>query len=144
MHKQAYIDIMKTLKKFQSKFNKDLKQKSQKQSNYTHQLNLCFWKTLHRCIPIDRVWQDTLTGWTDVSGRHYTGAFPLTECDKMCSSVKPVIKLKMSVHSNREHFFWTLTSSVHRLNRCNSKRSLVDLQRLVQKLRKCTHRLNRR
>jgi hypothetical protein len=30
MHKQAYLDIMKTLKKFQSKFNKDLKQKSQK------------------------------------------------------------------------------------------------------------------
>jgi hypothetical protein len=24
-------------------------------------------------------------------------------CDYMCSSVKPVIKLKASVHSNREH-----------------------------------------
>jgi hypothetical protein len=65
------------------------------------------------------------------------------QCDKMCSPVKPVIKLKASVHSNRDHFSWTLTSSVHRLNRCTSKRSSVDLQRLVQKLRKCTHQLNR-
>jgi hypothetical protein len=55
MYKQVYLNIMKTLKKFQSKFNKDLKQKSQKQSNYTHRLNRRFWKTLHRCIPIDRV-----------------------------------------------------------------------------------------
>jgi hypothetical protein len=62
MHKQAYLDIMKTLKKFQSKFNKDLKQKSQRQSNYTHRLNRRFWKTLHRCIPIERVGQDVLTG----------------------------------------------------------------------------------
>jgi hypothetical protein len=30
MHKQAYLDIMKTINKFQLKFNKDLKQKSQK------------------------------------------------------------------------------------------------------------------
>jgi hypothetical protein len=62
----------------------------------------------------------------------------------MCSPVKLMIKLKASVHSNREHFSWTLTSSVHRLNRCTSKRSSVDLQWLVQKLRKCTHQLNRR
>jgi hypothetical protein len=62
----------------------------------------------------------------------------------MCSPVKPVIKLKASVHSKREHFFWTLTSSVHRLNRCTSNRSSVDLQRLVQKLRKYTHQSNRR
>jgi hypothetical protein len=27
------------------------------------------------------------------------------QCDKMCSPVKPVIKLKASVHSNSEHFF---------------------------------------
>jgi hypothetical protein len=71
---------MKTLKKFQSKFNKDLKQKSQKQANYTHRLNRRF-------------------------RRHYTSAFPLTECDKMCSPVKPMVKLKSSVHFNREHFF---------------------------------------
>jgi hypothetical protein len=49
--------------------------------------------------------QITLTGQTDISVRHYTGAFPLIECDKMCSPVKPVIKLKASVHSNRGHFF---------------------------------------
>ena len=29
--------------------------KSLKQSNYTHRLNRCFWKTLHQFIPIDRV-----------------------------------------------------------------------------------------
>jgi hypothetical protein len=52
----------------------------------------------------------------------------------MWSPVKPVIKLKVLVHSNREHFSRTLTSCVHQLNRCNSKRSSVDLQRLVQKL----------
>jgi hypothetical protein len=88
--------------------------------------------------------QITLTDQTDVSGRHYTGAFLLTKCDKMCSPVKPVIKVKVSVHFNIEHFFYTLTSCVHRLNRRNSKRSSVDHQRLVQTLRKCTHRLNQR
>jgi hypothetical protein len=62
----------------------------------------------------------------------------------MWSPVTPVIKPKASIHSNREHFFWTLTSSVQRLNWCTLKRSSVDLQRLVQKLRKCTHQLNRR
>jgi hypothetical protein len=48
--------------------------------------------------------QITLTDQTDISGRHYTGAFLLTKCDKMCSPVKPVIKVKVSVHFNREHF----------------------------------------
>jgi hypothetical protein len=45
----------------------------------------------------------------------------MTECDRMWSPVKPVIKLKASVHSNREHFSRILTSYVHRLNRCNWK-----------------------
>jgi hypothetical protein len=62
----------------------------------------------------------------------------------MCSPVKLMIKLKASVHSKREHFSCTLTSSVHWLNWCTSKRSSVDLQRLVQKLRKYTHQSNRR
>jgi hypothetical protein len=39
-----------------------------------------------------------------VSERQYIGAFLLTECDRMCSLFKPVIKLEASVRSNREHF----------------------------------------
>jgi hypothetical protein len=36
--------------------------------------------------------------------KQYIDAFPLTECDRMCSPFKPVIKLEVPVHSNREHF----------------------------------------
>jgi hypothetical protein len=36
----------------QSNLNKDLKQKSQRQSNYKHRLSRRLWKTLHRCITI--------------------------------------------------------------------------------------------
>jgi hypothetical protein len=110
MDSQTNIPQQKrTLKKIQSEFNKDLKQISQKHSHCMHRLNRCVRK-------------------------QYIDAFPLIECDKMCSPFKPVIKLEASVHSNIEHFFWTLTNSVHRLNRCTSKRSSVDLQRLVQEL----------
>jgi hypothetical protein len=39
----------------------------------------------------------------------------------MWSPVKPIIKLKASVHFNKEYFSRTLTSCVHRLNWCNWK-----------------------
>ena len=55
MHKQAYLNSMKTLKKIQSEYNEDLKQISQKHSHCMHRLN---WRVQKKCIPIDRVWQD--------------------------------------------------------------------------------------